>query len=185
MIPKVGNVFNLRQWAQTLNALVDFVNGFNSADGIIEVKGNKSVRLNVDRLRARIPKIGGSGSSGGVQWAICAEDAPATSYMQCYIGVTQYSSVAVYKIGNFVLSSSTVWKSLQNDNKGNTPAEGEWWTKASPSTDGEIVYFTLLASAGGINKGHLSLVEGTWIPVMMRNNYYRCIIPLEGTEDCT
>lgn len=46
------------------------------------------------------------------------------------------------------------------------------------------VHFTLLGDISDLSDGHLSLVDGTPIPVMIRDGDWWCIIPIEGTEDC-
>jgi len=53
--------------------------------------------------------------------------------------------------------------------------------------DGDLVTvnFTLLGGISDLSDGHLSLVDGTPIPVAIRDGAYWCIIPIEGTEDCT
>lgn len=71
-IKKVGKVFNLVRWANTIDALVDFANGLRSGDGLIEVVNGQTFRLNVNRLRSRIPQLSGGGS-GGPQYAIVTE----------------------------------------------------------------------------------------------------------------
>jgi hypothetical protein len=53
-------------------------------------------------------------------------------------------------------------------------------------TNGEsvTVNFTLLGGISNLSDGHLTLADGTPIPVMMRDGDWWCIIPIEGTEDC-
>ena len=56
-------------------------------------------------------------------------------------------------------------------------------------TDGSgqevTVHFQLLGGITNLSDGHLSLVDGTWVPVMAIENEWRCIVPIEGTEDCS
>lgn len=40
-----------------------------------------------------------------------------------------YNAGTTYDEGDRVESSDAVWESLQGSNTGNTPAEGDWWTK--------------------------------------------------------
>lgn len=47
------------------------------------------------------------------------------------------------------------------------------------------VYFQLLGGITNLSDGHLSLVDGAWVPVMYRDGQWWCIIPIEGTEDCS
>lgn len=46
------------------------------------------------------------------------------------------------------------------------------------------VHFTLLGGITNLSDAHLSLVDGTPIPVRRRGVEWWCIIPMEGTVDC-
>lgn len=60
-------------------------------------------------------------------------------YVRVYT-YTSYSTGTTYSFGNLVIYGGNIWKSLQNLNIGNTPAEGSrWWTRndlCSKSMDG-------------------------------------------------
>jgi hypothetical protein len=130
-------------------------------------------------LRARIAKTQPSGS--GIEWAYCAEAAGTGSSILCYIGISAYDASFVYSKDIIVIYSNEFYKSLQNENLGHTPAEGEWWTVTTTGT--ESVYFDLLGGISNVSDGHLSLVKGSPILVKMRGDYWRCVTPIEGTEE--
>lgn len=183
MISKILR-FSVSETVRKINEIVDFVNGLskNSGDGLIEVRGSRSPTLNInmDRLRARIPKL--SKSSGGIIWAYCAANAGTGSTLACYINIPEWSLSGIYNEGDIVIYNSAFFESRANNNSENTPIEGAWWTAVS---GGNVsVRFTLLGGISNLSDGHLSLVTGTPIPVMIRGSYWWCLIPIEGTEDC-
>jgi len=133
--------FSVSAVVAKINEIAGFLNGLTkSSEGLVELKGrqNPSLRINVDRLRARMPHFEGT----GVTWAYCSDTAGTGSSLACYIGA---------------------------DNEGDTVT----------------VYFTLLGGISNLSDGHLSLVDGTPIPIAIRDGEWWCIIPIEGTEDCT
>ena len=178
--------FNSNQIIQKINELVDFINGLIglSGDGLVEIKNsrNPTININMDRLRARIPKPTSSGS-GNTTMVFCAESAGSGNTLWCYVGVSDYDSTQTYQNGAIVYYNNSFWSSLQNENSGNTPTLGTWWTSAS---GGNIsVYFTLLGGISNLSDGHLTLVAGVPIPVYQRQGNWWCSIPIEGTEDCS
>ena len=172
---------NLREMKDAINEIIKWIKSIRSGDGLVELAESGQFRLNIDRVRARIPKS--YSSSSGVVWAYCEEDAGTGSELNCYINISEWDTDSTYNTGTIVVYSNSFFVSLADGNKGNTPEEGEWW---DTSTSGyESVHFTLLAGISNLSSGHLSLVTGTPIPVMQKGDYWYCIIPIEGTEDCS
>lgn len=172
--------FSVKSVLDAINELLAWKETLRSGDGLVQVINGNTFRLNIDRVRARIPKLTSGTSSSAVVWAICGAAAGSGASLLCFVGVTAYSSTAVYKIDDLAYYGTSVWQSLKNENKGNSPSEGEWWTAATPDT---FVFFTLLGGISDMSDGHLSLVEGTRIPVMKWNENYWCIVPIEGTVE--
>ncbi len=77
--------FNIKTWMKAINELLAFKDSLRSGDGLIQVIGGNSFKINVDRLRARIPKVAGAGNGSAVRSAFCQEDATANTQITCFL----------------------------------------------------------------------------------------------------
>lgn len=74
--------FNIKTWMKAINELLAFKDSLRSGDGLIQVIGGNSFKINVDRLRARIPKVAGGGT--GIIKAYAKADAGTGNTIVCY-----------------------------------------------------------------------------------------------------
>lgn len=70
--------FTIRNIVTKINEIVDFITSLSrmSNDGLIEFKGikNPSLNINLDRLRARIPRTAGGSGGSSKLWAIISQE---------------------------------------------------------------------------------------------------------------
>lgn len=123
------------------------------------------------QMRRRSPAVGGGGGGSATlpRLAYCKEGATAANYILCFLdfyAVDEYAGGTTYDLNDTVIDDDIGYRSLQDDNTGNTPASSpEWW---EPLT--EITVYCLISGTTFLDQASPRLSAGDPMIVQKINN---------------
>jgi len=129
------------------------------------------------------PFVRGGGAGTPIKKAFCKAAASTGATIVCYKDVdftsgSAYNSETTYDKDDFCTNGGYTWRSLKDDNTGNTPAESGFWTNA------EITVYCTLIQATNLSDCFPTLADGTMMPVWKDGDTWRSLWWFQGNEEC-